>query len=197
MGMSLWAVGRNYEDHAKEMQAEKPASPLIFLKASSCLSRSKKIILPNFSQSIHHEIEVAIQLSENLQPLQIALALDLTARDIQSQAKQKGLPWALAKSFKGSCPMGPWIPYQNQEWFDSLNFELLVNGEKRQAGKTSDMIFSITEILKHLQAHFPLLPGDIVLTGTPAGVGPLRSGDQLLSRLMGKDYQSWLVEEDR
>ena len=186
MANSIWCVGRNYADHAKEMKADIPKQPLIFLKAWGCINTSNTIKIPNFSSHLEHELELALKLDENLEPKELALALDLTARDVQTQLKQKGHPWALAKSFKDSCLLSQWIPFQNNSWFEQLEFQLQVNDQIKQTGKTQDMIFSVDALIHYLKENFPLQSGDIILTGTPAGVGPLKEGDQLKAQIMGE-----------
>ena len=182
---TIWCVGRNYAKHAKEMNAEIPKSPLIFIKSGGCLKETNFISLPSFSQDIHHELEIALLLGDSLEVSSIALALDLTARDIQTELKKKGLPWALAKSFKESCPTSQWVPYQGEGWFKTLSFDLKVNGTIRQLGKTKDMIFQPAELIKYLKSLYPILPGDIILSGTPEGVAPLKPGDALDAQING------------
>ena len=191
--MTIWCIGRNYKDHALEMKAEIPTSPLVFIKSGGCLSNQKTITLPFFSQDVHHELEIALRLDHKLNFTEVALALDLTARDIQAELKKKGQPWAMSKSFKGSCPVSSWIPLQNQKWFESLQFQLTVNGQVRQLGKTQDMIFSCQDILEYLKDYYPLQGGDIVLTGTPEGVGPLKAGDRMKAEISGHLHWEWEV----
>ncbi len=188
---TLWCVGRNYADHAKEMKQQVTSEPLIFLKAGACLTQKQLLPLPSFSQEIHHEIELAVHLGPDLKPSLIALALDLTARDIQAEAKKKGQPWTLAKSFHHACPISPWFTYQGDNWFANLEFSLKVNGELRQQGHISQMIFNLTSILNFLNTRFPIQPGDIILTGTPSGVGPIYGGDQCCAELL--DFK-WVVD---
>lgn len=188
---TLWCVGRNYADHAKEMKQSLPSEPLIFLKAGACLTQKQQVPLPTFSQEIHHEIELAVHLGPDLKPSLIALALDLTARDSQAEAKKKGQPWTLAKSFRHSCPISPCFTYQGDKWFANLEFSLTVNGELRQKGRSDQMIFNLTSILTFLTSRFPVQPGDIVLTGTPSGVGPIHGGDQCCAEMMGI---KWIVD---
>ena len=184
---NIWAVGRNYADHATEMNAPIPdktkQSPMFFLKAGSCLTTSSKIKLPPWSTEIHHEIELAYLIDENLQFSHVTLALDLTARDAQNTAKQKGQPWTLAKSFIDSCPVGNWISLSEINNQQNLEFDFLVNNRTAQIGNLSDMIFNPLELLEFVKQHYPVLPHDIILTGTPSGVGALNSGDSLTAHL--------------
>ncbi len=192
MANTIWAIGRNYTDHAQEMKAEVPKRPLVFIKSFNCLTTQNQIQLPDFSQDIHHEIEVAVELSPKLKPQRIALALDLTARDEQSIAKKNGEPWTLAKSFKGSCPISPWIDYKDDAWFENLSFHLKINQQLRQMGKTKDMIFKLPTLIDYLSQHFPLEPNDIILTGTPAGVAALKAKDQIEADLSSQIF--WRLE---
>lgn len=186
---NIWAVGRNYSLHAKEMKAEVPTEPFFFLKAGTTLETDSKISLPKWSTDVQHELEIAIWIDENLNYSHISLALDLTARDAQNLAKTKGLPWTLAKSFKGSCPIGPWISLQEIESFDSLSFNLSINNKLAQSGHAHDMIFKPKQLLEYVKSHFPLAPYDVILTGTPAGVGKLSSGDSLDASLQNDNRE--------
>lgn len=187
----IWGVGRNYRDHALELNNPIPVKPLIFLKAGAGLSTTQHIVLPSFSQDIHYELELAVLLDKQLQPEAVALALDLTARDEQKRCKERGEPWTLAKSFPGSCPVSSWFPFQSWKWFQSLSFQLEVNQQIRQTGQAKDMIFSLQDLVQYLQNTFPLSPGDVLLTGTPSGVGPLKAGDKIQAQL--EDF-SWPLE---
>lgn len=180
----VWAVGRNYVDHAKEMNAELPKSPLFFLKAGGCITEGNSISLPKWSSNIHHELEIALRIAEKNGTFhfsEMALAIDLTERDLQAEAKKKGEPWTLAKSFLGSCPVTNWIPYDPNTVY---SFQLKVNGNLRQSGQTTQMIFSPAKLLSFANMHFPIENGDILLTGTPAGVAQIRSGDQMDAQLI-------------
>jgi acylpyruvate hydrolase len=187
LSRNIWAVGRNYADHASEMKVEVPDkkkhSPLFFLKAGSSLTTSSRIQLPTWSREIHHEIELAYLIDENMQFSHITLALDLTARDAQNVAKEKGQPWTLAKSFTNSCPIGNWISLAEIDQQKNLEFDLSVNNQVAQIGSFSDMIFNPSELLDFAKKHYPLIPHDIILTGTPSGVGLLTAGDTLVARL--------------
>ncbi len=185
----IWAVGRNYADHAKEMKAEIPKEPFFFLKAGSCLETSSKITLPAWSNDVHHELEIAFRLDENLQLSHVSLALDLTARDAQATAKAKGLPWTLAKSFKGACPIGSWISLNDIQSLDSLSLTLYKNKQLVQNGRLTDTIFKPEQLLKYVLEYYPVEPNDIVLSGTPEGVGPLKPGDVLEAHLLSENRE--------
>lgn len=175
---NIWAVGRNYAKHAREMKAEVPQEPFFFLKSGGTLETSSRITLPDWSSEIHHEIELAFWLDENLNFSHVSLALDLTARDAQNLAKSKGLPWTQAKSFIGSCPLGPWLNIGDIKQ-EQLSFMLQINGTTVQNGHYDDMIFKPEQLLKAARKYYPVQAHDIILTGTPEGVGPLKSGDSL------------------
>lgn len=194
MIQNIWAVGRNYADHAKELGNEVPTEPMIFLKAGSTATLgAKEITLPAWAQDVHHEVELALQFDENLQIDEACIALDLTERAKQNQLKAKGHPWTLAKSFTGSCPLSGFFPVTDLEELKNLEIILKVNGETRQAGSTSQMIFSLEKLIEYVRQHFPVQPGDLLLTGTPAGVGPIRSGDTLEAEITGKARHTWTV----
>lgn len=176
---NIWCVGRNYADHAQEMQAPVPTTPLFFLKAGSCLNHHSVIQLPTWSTEIHHEVEVAFLIDENLNFSHVTLALDLTARDAQSNAKKLGQPWTLAKSFTAACPIGSWIDLSEINDLSALTFELRINQNLRQKAQLSEAIFSPARLLTEAKKLFPLMAHDILLTGTPAGVGPLKPQDKV------------------
>lgn len=190
---NIWCVGRNYRDHAKELNNPIPTTPLIFLKAGSCAIHSQEILLPKWSQDIHHECEIAIRLSATGSPTHLGLALDLTARDAQNEAKKKGEPWTKAKSFIGACPLSEFIPWSDVKNFSDLEFEFTVNGKIAQHGFAKDMIFNPEVLIATLKSTYPISEGDLLLTGTPAGVGPLKSGDQLSAQLKGFITATWSV----
>lgn len=184
---NIWAVGRNYADHAAEMKAEVPKEPVFFLKAGSSIETDSKISLPKWSKDIQHELEIALWIDENLNFSHISLALDLTARDAQSAAKAKGQPWTLSKSFTAACPLGPWVDISAIDGFDQLSFVLTKNKQVVQTGHGRDMIFKPETLLNYVKTHYPLVPYDVILTGTPAGVGGIKSGDLLQATLASED----------
>lgn len=196
-------VGRNYHAHAMELGNEVPEHPMLFIKPGSALqSLSKPIEWPNALGSCHHELELCMLISKPLenptphQALQAVwgytLGLDLTLRDQQNLLKAKAMPWERAKAFAGSAPMGSFIPASDIPSVRDLQLELQINGSVRQAGETNAMIFNVLELLCEAAHAFTLQPGDIVMTGTPAGVGPLRRRDELYMQLQGADRKwSW------
>ena len=183
---NIWCVGRNYADHAKEMNAPIPKAPLIFLKSAGCLNSSSKIQLPSWSKEIHHEVELALMIDDSLNISHVTLALDLTARDAQAAAKISGQPWTLAKSFTGACPIGSWLSILDLDPLETLQLSLKKNGSVMQTGHVTDMIFKPQILLDYIKLHFPLSAGDIVLTGTPGGVGPILSGNNLVAELQSQ-----------
>ncbi|MCM2281364.1 MAG: fumarylacetoacetate hydrolase family protein [Bdellovibrionaceae bacterium] len=195
----IWAVGRNYADHAKELGHTAPAAsgePMIFLKAGACaVASGQDIRLPDWSTDVHHECEIALRLGADLRFSDLALALDLTARDAQVRLKAAGHPWTLAKSFRDSCPLGRPVPLSSLPGGPSalleLRFTLKVNGQLRQVGHTKDMIFPPETLLTYILERFPVRPGDWLLTGTPAGVARIESGDRLEAEIEGLCREAW------
>jgi 2-keto-4-pentenoate hydratase/2-oxohepta-3-ene-1,7-dioic acid hydratase in catechol pathway len=172
---SLWCVGRNYVDHAKELGNSVPERPLIFLKSGHCLQLQSRIQLSQEFHPIHHEIELAFRFNQNLEFDGVALALDLTARKYQEELKKKGEPWTLAKSFKNSCPMSKTLVLKPESQYE-FKFELRNSNKKLQIGHTQDMLFDLNTLRSYVVKNFPVCPGDYLLTGTPAGVGPIEPG---------------------
>lgn len=189
------AVGRNYSDHIKEMHSEKTKDPVLFLKPNSALCNLEEpLSIPDNMGEVHHEIELAVCIGmdcKNIPPDQAAayiagygIALDLTLRDIQAHAKKKGLPWAVAKGFDNSCPVSKFYVKEISR-AQNLSLSLIKNGQQKQSGNTNQMIFKIDELISYISGIFSLESGDIILTGTPAGVGPLNRGDIILTEIEG------------
>ncbi len=191
---NVWAVGRNYGAHAKEMGSDLPSKPMIFLKAGSTVTFESDVTLYRGSADIHHEIEIALRFGKKpdanglLEFDRVALALDLTARDLQTELKKESHPWTLAKSFRESCPMSAALEISNPP--PRFEFELVVNGERRQRGDTKNMLFNFEELRVYVLAAFPVVPGDWLLTGTPEGVGPLKPGDHATAALKSATGQT-------
>jgi 2-keto-4-pentenoate hydratase/2-oxohepta-3-ene-1,7-dioic acid hydratase in catechol pathway len=190
----IMCLGRNYREHAKEMQAEIPAEPVVFLKPATALLGSGGVVrIPSFSRDVHHEVEIVALISTGGCDIPrtsaldhvggYAVGLDMTARDVQSAAKKKGLPWAVSKGFDTSAPVSPFIPSERVPDPGRLEFSLSVNGTLRQRGTSADMLFSVGEIVAYLSTVFTLEPGDLIFTGTPEGVAPIAPGDRLEARL--------------
>lgn len=195
---NIWCVGRNYSDHAAEMKAEVPKTPMIFLKAGSSASvNSNEIVLPFWTEDVHHEVELALKLSPYLHVLEAAVALDLTERKVQTAAKQSGGPWTLAKSFDGACAVSPFFMVKKLEEIADRRLRLWVNDELRQDGRTSQMIFGFATLLEHIKTYFPVCAGDLILTGTPAGVGPLLDGDTVKVEFEDEITHVWKVRKEK
>jgi acylpyruvate hydrolase len=187
--MKIIAVGRNYANHAKELNNPVPEEPVIFTKPDTAILKDNQpFYYPSISNDIHHEIEIFARISKNGKNIAekfapnyydgIGLAIDFTARDLQQKFKSKGLPWDLAKGFDNSCPISSVIDVKLLE-VDNLPFYLNVNGVTKQTGNTKDMLFSLDFLIAHISKYFTLKKGDIILTGTPEGVGPVNIGDRL------------------
>jgi 2-keto-4-pentenoate hydratase/2-oxohepta-3-ene-1,7-dioic acid hydratase in catechol pathway len=183
-------LGRNYVDHIKELGNEIPDKPVIFIKpASSIIHAGEKIRIPGYSSDCHHEIELAVLIGKSGSNVAAAeamnmvagygVAIDLTLRDVQSELKTKGLPWEIAKGFDTACPLSDFVPADQVVDPHQLQLSIKVNGEIRQAGNTRLMMRNIPRFISEVSAIFTLQPGDILLTGTPAGVSRIQSGDQL------------------
>lgn len=184
-------VGRNYAEHARELNNPVPSEPLLFIKpATSVVPLNEGFRLPTGRGAVHYETEIALligaPLSGTVSPADaagaiagIGLALDLTLRELQDQLKAKGHPWERAKAFDGACPLSPFVRLEQAPALNAMPLQLTINGELRQQGTSADMITPVIALLQHIAGVFTLLPGDVVITGTPAGVGVLNAGDEL------------------
>lgn len=186
----ILCLGRNYRAHAAEMGSEVPSEPVVFLKpASAVLDEGEAIRLPAFSRDVHHEVELVVLIGREGRDIPrgdamnfviaYGVGLDLTARDRQAEAKKKGLPWTLAKGFDGAAPLSHFVRAEEVGDPQAIDLWLTVNGEARQRTSTALMIFPIDETIAWLSRVFTLSPGDLIYTGTPEGVGPIRPGDRL------------------
>jgi acylpyruvate hydrolase len=196
--MRIFAIGRNYAEHIKELNNERPDEPVIFTKPDTALLRNNApFYYPDFSKDIHHEVELVLRICKEGKNVQekfaskyydaIGLGIDFTARDLQQKAKEKGLPWDLAKGFNGSAPIAnTFTPVEKLKNLHDINFSLHVNGELKQQGNTSLMLFSFDYIIAYLTRFFTLRTGDLIFTGTPKGVGPVKVGDTLSASLEGE-----------
>lgn len=185
-------VGRNYADHAAELNNPIPKSPLLFIKPGCCaVNASSSFAIPTEQGDVHHELEIALLIGQTPQTgndvlaaiAGVGLAIDLTLRDVQQQLKSKGHPWERAKAFVGACPLTRFIAAEQVEDWQALTLSLHRNGQLQQHGCSRDMLFPIEHLLNDIHSAFGLQAGDVVLTGTPAGVGPLAVGDELLLSL--------------
>lgn len=194
-GRNIVAVGRNYRDHCKELGNAVPTKPMLFMKPpSSYLEEGAgSILIPRGCQDFHHEIELGVVIGETCRDVPesevlgkvagYALTLDMTARDFQEEAKKKGNPWTLAKCFDTALPVSRFITKEELKDPSNVRIWCKVNGEDRQDGNTSDMVFPIATLVSYISKYFTLHPGDLVLTGTPAGVGAVTAGDTLTAGL--------------
>jgi 2-keto-4-pentenoate hydratase/2-oxohepta-3-ene-1,7-dioic acid hydratase in catechol pathway len=197
-------VGSNYADHIKEMGSKVSAEPVLFIKPETALCDIRQpIAIPRDFGSVHHEVELAVligialkQASEDRVARAIAgygVALDLTLRDLQTDFKKAGQPWEKAKGFDGSCPISGFIPVAEFGDAQQAELALSVNGENRQQGNTRDMITAILPLISYMSRFFTLRPGDIILTGTPQGVGPMAVGDTLEVSINGKTLTTRVI----
>ncbi len=188
--MKLICIGRNYTDHIKELNNEKPTDPVIFIKPDTAILLKKQpFFIPDFSDDVHHEVEVLVKINKVGKHIskkfahkyydQIGLGIDFTARDLQTQLKEKRLPWEKAKSFDGAAVIGNWMPKSNFDDVDNINFSLKKNESFVQKGNTSHMLYKIDEIIEYVSKYFTLKIGDVIFTGTPAGVSRVQPNDVL------------------
>lgn len=194
--MKLICVGRNYADHAKELNNDIPTVPVIFMKPKGAiLLPGKPLYYPEFTDDLQYECEVVVRIVKNGKHIQekfahkyygdVTLGIDFTARDIQRDQQKKGLPWEIAKGFDGSAAVGGFVPISAETPISNLAFQLRKNGETVQDGHTRNMIFSVDKIIAYVSQFFTINIGDLIFTGTPAGVGPVTAGDKLEGYLQG------------
>lgn len=200
---TIYGIGRNYVAHAQELGNEVPSEPVVFLKARTSLRGLDPTPVAFPAEDVHHEVEIVLLVGRTV-PLgsdpgwaavsDIALGLDITRRGVQERAKRAGLPWTAAKSFAGSAVTGPFLPTTSLGDLADLAFSLDINGERRQSGHVSRMLFDVPTILKHLASLAELSAGDLVFTGTPEGVGPMRVGDTFRMSLVTSDRRTQVFE---
>ena len=194
--MKIICIGRNYTKHIEELQNERPTEPVIFMKPDSAiLLKQHPFVIPEFSNDIHHEIEIIVKIAKVGKYIdakfahkyydEIGVGIDFTARDLQQKLKDKGLPWEKAKAFDGSAVIGDFIPKTNYNSLENLTFELTRNGKTVQMGNTSLMLWKIDELISYVSQYFTLKIGDIIFTGTPEGVGLVEPEDVLEGFLEG------------
>ncbi len=203
--MKIIAIGRNYAEHAKELNNPVPAVPVIFMKPDTALLKDNKPFYhPGFSSDIHHEIEVVLKICKEGKHIaekfahtyydEIALGIDFTARDIQQKHKEKGLPWELAKSFDNSAPVSKFIPKTQFSDLYNMDFRLELNGKIVQQGNTKDLLFSFERIIAFVSQYITLKKGDLIFTGTPAGVGKVNIGDHLEACLENRKLLDFYIQ---
>jgi len=196
--MKIICIGRNYAEHAKELNNNVPTEPIIFMKPKTALLQDgKPLFYPEFSKDLHYECELVIRLSKNGKHIQekfarkyynaISLGIDFTARDVQQKLKEKGLPWELAKAFDGSAAVGDFVPLGEEQNVQDIRFELKINGVTKQVGHTANMIFSVDKIIAYVSQYITLNIGDLIFTGTPSGVGAIHVNDELVAYLEGTE----------
>ena len=195
--MKIFCIGRNYVDHAKELNNPVPSQPLVFMKpVTAILKAGKPFYYPEFSKDIHYELEIVLKVCKNGKHVeeqyantyfdQVGIGIDFTARDVQKRCKEKGHPWEIAKAFNHSALVSEFVPKDSLPDLNSIKFELHKNGESVQQGDSKDLIFPFARLMSHLSKYFTLNVGDYIFTGTPAGVGPVQIGDKLEGFLEGK-----------
>ena len=204
--MKIFCIGRNYEAHAKELENPLPEEVIVFMKPDSALLRNNApFYIPDFSQEIHYETEIIVRINRlgkgidekfaNRYFNEIGLGIDFTARDLQNELRKKGLPWEKCKGFDNSAVISDFVNIENfQNDIFSLPFHLEINGEIRQKGNTKDMIFNINKIISELSKFFTLKTGDIIFTGTPAGVSRVETGDRLKGFIEEKCFFDFLIK---
>ena len=187
--MKIICIGRNYADHAKEMKSELPKEPVFFFKPDLAILRGYKFYIPDFTNDLHYEVELVVKINRVGKHIdqkfahkyynQIGLGIDFTARDIQKECKAKGLPWEKAKAFENSAVLSKEFINKDDLDLNNIQFSLTQNGNTVQSGTSADMIFNIDSIIAYISQFVTLKIGDLIYTGTPAGVGPIKIGDKL------------------
>jgi len=203
--MKIICVGRNYKEHAKELKNAVPTEPVIFLKPDSAILRNNQpFFIPDFSKNLHYEVEIVYKICKVGKTIatrfahryydSIAIGIDFTARDIQENCRKKGLPWEISKAFDSSAAISKFIAKSEFENINNITFSLLKNEKQVQLGNTSDMIFSIDNVIAYVSNYFTLKTGDLIYTGTPAGVGPVCKGDNLKAFIGEKKMMDFYIQ---
>ena len=204
--MKIICIGRNYSEHAKELDNEIPEEPVIFMKPDTALLRNNNpFYIPDFSKNVHYEVELVVKikkLGKNIAERfahkyydEIGLGIDFTARDVQQECKAKGLPWEKAKAFDSSAALSPFfINKKDIVSFPDVNFRLDINGETKQNGNSSEMIVKIDELIAYISKFFTLKIGDLIYTGTPAGVGPVSINDRVTGYIEQEKMLDFLIK---
>ena len=203
--MKIICIGRNYADHAKEMNSAIPKEPVFFMKPETALIKNNQpFYLPDFSKEIHHEVELVLKISKNGKNIdeqfahkyynEIGIGIDFTARDLQKDCKEKGLPWEKAKAFDGSAPISEFIAISKLKSLDKINFHLDINNKIVQKGNSKDLIFSFDKVVSYVSKFVTLKTGDLIFTGTPEGVGAVSIGDVLDAYLENEKILSFEIK---
>ena len=200
--MKIICIGRNYAKHIEELQNERPDEPVIFLKPDTAVLKESPFIIPEFSQDIHHELEIIVKINKVGKYIdtkfahkyydEISVGIDFTARDLQQKLKNKGLPWEKSKAFDGSAVIGDFMSKKVFSSQESLNFELRKNNTTVQKGNSNHMLWKIDEIISYVSQYFTLKTGDIIFTGTPEGVAPVQPNDVLEGYL--ENYKLFTIQ---
>lgn len=203
--MKIIAIGRNYVDHARELNNPIPEKPVFFLMPDSALLKNNQpFFYPDFSNDIHYEVEIVLKfnrLGKNIASEfahryfnEIGLGIDFTARDLQKKCKEKGLPWEIAKSFDGAAPVSEFIPVKKFDDINNLSFRLELNDKAVQSGNTKNMIFPVDQLISYVSKFMTIKIGDLMFTGTPAGVGPVKIGDRLTAYIENKKMLDFVIK---
>ena len=204
--MKIIAIGRNYVEHAKELNNAVPDKPVFFLKPETALlQKNRAFYYPEFSKDIHYEAEIVVKINKIGKYIEeefasryydeIGIGIDFTARDLQKIQKEKGLPWEIAKAFDHSAPIcQTFIKKDKFKNVQDINFSLDINGQRVQTGNTKDMLFSIDKIIAYVSKFVSLKMGDLIYTGTPSGVGPIKIGDRLIASIEGEELLNFEIK---
>ncbi|MFP4025263.1 MAG: fumarylacetoacetate hydrolase family protein [Thiohalospira sp.] len=203
--MKIIAIGRNYVDHAKELKNPVPKEPIFFMMPETALLRNNQpFFYPDFSSDIHYEVELVVKinrLGKNIAPEfayryynEIGIGIDFTARDLQKKCKEKGLPWEMAKSFDSAAPISNFLPLEKFGDINNINFRLELNGNIVQKGNTKDMIFDVGQLIAYVSKYTTIKIGDLLFTGTPAGVGPVKIGDKLTAFIENEKMLDFIIK---
>lgn len=203
--MKIICIGRNYAEHAKELKNDVPTEPVFFMKPDTALLKDgEPFYFPEFTKDLHHEIEIVLKINKVGKHIdkqfahkyydEIGLGIDFTARDLQTIAKEKGLPWEKAKAFDNSAPIGKFVSKSQFLNLNDINFELKINGHTKQIGNTKDLLFSFDAIIAYVSQFVTLKVGDLIYTGTPQGVGPVKIGDKLQGLINNELYLEFEIK---
>lgn len=203
--MKIICIGRNYIDHAKELNNPVPKEPVFFIKPDTALlPKRNPFVYPSFTKDLHYEVEIVLRINKIGKHIEekfahkyyneIGVGVDFTARDVQQQSKEKGLPWEKAKAFDFSAPTSDFVPIKNFKDINQLNFELTVNDELKQKGNTKDMLFNFNQIVAYVSQFVTLKIGDYIYTGTPAGVGAVKLNDKITCFIEGEKMLEFNVK---
>lgn len=203
--MKIICIGRNYIDHAKELNNPVPKEPVFFIKPDTALlPKRNPFVYPSFTKDLHYEVEIVLRINKIGKHIEekfahkyyneIGIGVDFTARDVQQQCKEKGLPWEKAKAFDFSAPTSDFVPIKNFKDINQLNFELKINDELKQKGNTKDMLFNFNQIVAYISQFVTLKIGDYIYTGTPAGVGPIDINDKIACFIEGEKMLEFNVK---